>query len=99
LKCVEHSTGWAVQSGLWRGTINTTMYRVRLLRLLRLPVGSVAHWNYFAEFVYGSLHSRVSTDNRIGTEGAKALADALKDNTTLTSLSLYLGGEYSLFRS
>jgi hypothetical protein len=78
---------------LWRGTINTTLYRVRLFRLLRLPVGSVAHWNCFAEFVFGSLHSGVSVDNRIGAEGAKALGDALKDNTTLTSLSLGLRSE------
>jgi hypothetical protein len=79
--------------GLWRGTIHTTMYRVRLLRLLRLPVGSVARWNCFAEFVFGSLHSGVSVVNNIGDEGAKALGDALKGNTTLTSLSLDLRGE------
>jgi hypothetical protein len=78
------------QSGLGRTTVHTTVYRVRLLRL---PVGSVAHWNCFAEFVLGSLHSGVSVDNRIGAEGAKALGDALKDNTTLTSLSLVLTGE------
>jgi hypothetical protein len=66
------------------------MYRVRLLRLLRLPVGSVTHWNCFAEFAFGSLHSGVSAVNGIGDEGAKALGDALKDNTTLTSLSLNL---------
>jgi hypothetical protein len=69
------------------------MYQVRLLRLLRLPVGSVAHWNCFAEFVFGSFHSGVSVDNRIGAEGANALGDALKDNTTLTSFSLNLKGE------
>jgi hypothetical protein len=44
----------------------------------------------FAEFVFGSPHSGVSADNEIGAEGAKALSDALKDNTTLTSLSLDL---------
>jgi hypothetical protein len=37
----------------------------------------------------------VSVGNSIGTEGAKALGDALKDNSTLTSLSLDLGGEYT----
>jgi hypothetical protein len=56
-----------------------------------LRVGSVAHWNCFAEFE--SLHSGVSVDNQFGAEGAKALGDALKDNTTLTSLSLDLSGE------
>jgi hypothetical protein len=64
-----------------------------LFRLLRLPVGSVAHWNCFAEFVFGSLHSGVSVDNRIGDEGVKAVGDALKDNISLTSLSLNLQGE------
>jgi hypothetical protein len=38
--------------------------------------GSVAHRNCFAEFVFESLHSGVSVDNRIGDEGAKALGDA-----------------------
>jgi hypothetical protein len=38
----------------------------------------------------------VRVDNRIGDEGAKALGDALKDNTMLTSLSLNLGGEVIL---
>jgi hypothetical protein len=83
------------QSGLWRTTIHTTMYRVRLLRF---PVGSVAHWNCVAEFVFGSLQSGVSVDNEIGAEGAKALGDALKDNTTLTSLSLDLYSELCWFR-
>jgi hypothetical protein len=69
------------------------MYRVRLLRLLRLPVGSVAHCKCFAEVVFVSLPSGVSLGNRIGDEGAKALGDALKDNTTLSSLSLNLQGE------
>jgi hypothetical protein len=90
LKCVVRSTGWTVQSGLWRTTIHTTMYRVRLLRL---PVGSVAHCNCVAEFVFGSLHSGESIDSQISDEGAKALGDALKDNTTLTSLTLDLTGE------
>jgi hypothetical protein len=44
------------------------------------------------------LHSGVSVGNRIGAEGAKALCDALKDNATLTSLSLNLSGEQSWFR-
>jgi hypothetical protein len=66
------------------------MYRVRLLRL---PVGSVAHWNCFSEFVFGSLHSDVYVVNEIGGKGAKALGDALKDNSTLPSLSLNLAGE------
>jgi hypothetical protein len=66
------------------------MYQVRLLRF---PVGSVAHWNCVAEFVFGSLLGCVFVDNRIGAEGAKALGDALKDNTTLTSLSLDLYSE------
>jgi hypothetical protein len=47
----------------------------------------------FSEFVFGSLHSGVFVDNEIDTEGAKALGDALKDTTTLTSLSLSLGCE------
>jgi hypothetical protein len=55
--------------------------------------GSVAHWNCFAEFVFESLHSDVSIGNRIGDEGTKALGNALKENSTLTSLSLDLGGE------
>jgi hypothetical protein len=54
---------------------------------------SVAHRNWFAEFVFGSLHSGVSVGNEIGDEGAKALGDALKDNSTLTSLSLKLFSE------
>jgi hypothetical protein len=37
-----------------------------------------------------ALHSGVSVGNEIGPEGAKALGDALKNNTTLTSLSLNL---------
>jgi hypothetical protein len=49
------------------------------------PIGAV-----FAEFVFGSLHSGVSVVNDIGDEGAKALGDSLKDNTTLTLLSLNL---------
>jgi hypothetical protein len=61
--------------------------------MLRLPVGSVAHWNWFAEFVFESLHSGVYVVNGIGAEGAKALGGALKGNTTLTSLSLDLGSE------
>jgi hypothetical protein len=64
---------------------------VRLLRLLH--VGSVAHWNCFAEFGFGSLHLGVSVDNELGADGAKALGDSLKDNTTLTSLSLNLQRE------
>jgi hypothetical protein len=68
------------------------MYRVRLLRLLRLPFGVAAHLNWFAELVFESLHTNM-LDNRIGPEGANALADALKDNTTLPSLSLSLAGE------
>jgi hypothetical protein len=40
----------------------------------------------------------VSVDNGIGDEGANALGDALKDNTTLTSLSLNVYREYSWFR-
>jgi hypothetical protein len=47
----------------------------------------------FAEFVFESLHSGVSVVNDIGDEGGKALGGALKDNTTLTSLSLNLGSE------
>jgi hypothetical protein len=85
---------WTVQSGLWRGTSNVTMYRVRLLRLLRLlrlPFGVAVHLNWFAELVFESLHTDM-LDNRIGPKGAKALGDAMKDNTTLTSLSLNLAG-------
>jgi hypothetical protein len=54
---------------------------------------SVAHCNWFAEFVFVSLHSGVSVGNRIGAEGAEALGDALKNNSTLSSLSLNLQGE------
>jgi hypothetical protein len=39
----------------------------------------------------------VPVGNEIGADGAKALAAALKDNTTLTSLSLNLSGEQSWF--
>jgi hypothetical protein len=84
---------WSVQSGLWRGTRNTTMYRVCLLRLLRMPVGVVAHLNWFAELVFESLHLGVSVGSSIGQLGVKALGEALMDNTTLTSLSLSLAGE------
>jgi hypothetical protein len=35
----------------------------------------------------------MSVGNEIGDEGAKAVGDALKDSTTLTSLSLNLGSE------
>jgi hypothetical protein len=48
------------------------------------------HWNCFAEFIVGFLHSGVSVDSYLFAEGAKVLADALKNNTTLTSLSLDL---------
>jgi hypothetical protein len=65
---------------------------VRLLRLLRLPFGVAANLNWCAELVFESLHADM-LDNRIGPEGAKALGDALKDNTTLASLSLILAGE------
>jgi hypothetical protein len=54
---------------------------------------TVAHWNRFGEFVFGSLHSGASVDNEIGPEGAKTLGDALKNNTTLTSFSLNLDCE------
>jgi hypothetical protein len=66
---------------------------VRLFRLLRLPVGSVAHWNCFAEFFFGTLPSGVFVGNRFSDEGAKALGDALKENTTVTSLLLNFRGE------
>jgi hypothetical protein len=89
---------WLFKVDCGEARSNTTMYRVRLRRLLRLPVGSVARWNWFAEFVFGSPHSGVSVANGIGAEGANALGDALKDNTTLTSLSLNLYCEYSWFR-
>jgi hypothetical protein len=56
-----------------------------------------AHWNCFAEFVFESLHSGVSVANEIGNGGAKAVGDALKDNTTLSSLSLNLQGEFFFF--
>jgi hypothetical protein len=47
---------------------------------------------------YLDLYARVgvSVGNRISAEGAK-VGDALKDNTTLTSFSLDLGGEQSWF--
>jgi hypothetical protein len=61
--------------------------------VLSAIVAIVAHWNCFAELVFESLHSGVSVVNRIGAEGAKALGDALKDRTTLTSLSLNLACE------
>jgi hypothetical protein len=54
---------------------------------------SVAHWSWFAEIVFVSLHLGVSVGNIIGDEGAKALGDALKGNSTLCLLSLYLQGE------
>jgi hypothetical protein len=57
-----------------------------------------ARLDCFAEFVLVSLHSGVLAGNRIGDEGVKALGDALKDNTTLSSLSLNLHGEWLLFR-
>jgi hypothetical protein len=52
-----------------------------------------AHCNCFAEFVIGSLRWGVSVDTEIGAEGMNALGDALRDNTTLTSLSLNLQRE------
>jgi hypothetical protein len=64
---------------------------------ITLQTDSVAHWNCFVEFIiFGSLHSDVSVVNEIGAEGAKALGDALKDNTTLSSLSPNLQGEWLL---
>jgi hypothetical protein len=39
------------------------------------------------------LSTRVCLGNRIGTEGAKALSDALRGDTTLASLSLSLGSK------
>jgi hypothetical protein len=60
--------------------------------------GRAAHWNCFAELVFESLHTDVSVDNQIDDEGARALGDALKDNTTLTSFSLELYCEWSWFR-
>jgi hypothetical protein len=47
---------------------------------------------------YLCLRSGKFGGNQIGPRGAKALGDALKDNTTLTSLSLDLSGEQSWFR-
>jgi hypothetical protein len=44
----------------------------------------------FAEFAFGSLRSGISIGNEISAAGAKALGDALKDNSTLASLSLTL---------
>jgi hypothetical protein len=83
--------------GLWRATINATsassgnavivMIKGSLYDYL---ADSVSHWNCFSEFAFGSLHSGVSIGNRIGAEGVKALGDALKDNSTLASLSLTL---------
>jgi hypothetical protein len=67
-------------------------YRV-LSAIVAIVLSTVAHRNCFAEFVFESLHSGVSVGNRIHAEGAKALGDALKENTTLTSLSLDLRGE------
>jgi hypothetical protein len=40
----------------------------------------------------------VPIGNRFGDEGGKAVGDALKDNTTLSSLSLNLQGEWLLLR-
>jgi hypothetical protein len=63
-------------------------------------VVSEAAWPFclfvFAEFVCVSVHTRVSVDNKIGAEGAKALGNALKDTTTLASLWLDLRGEWIL---
>jgi hypothetical protein len=53
------------------------------------PFGTVFLNSYWSL----STHSGVSVDNRLGAEGAKVVGDALKGNITLTSLSLYLGGE------
>jgi hypothetical protein len=50
-------------------------------------------------FLFGSLYLLVSVDNRLGAEGANALGDGLKGNTTLTSLRLTLQGEWFLFKS
>jgi hypothetical protein len=54
---------------------------------------SVAHCNCLAEYGLEFIFPQVSLVNEIGDEGAKALGDALKGNTTLTSLSLNLAGE------
>jgi hypothetical protein len=48
--------------------------------------------NCFAEFIFGTLPG-VFEGNELGDEGVKALGDALKENTTVTSLSLNLRGE------
>jgi hypothetical protein len=63
-----------------------------IVALVIILADTADHWNCFAESVLGSLHSGVSVGNGIGDEGAKALGNALKDNTTLSSLSLYLEG-------
>jgi hypothetical protein len=52
------------------------------------PIGTVLLNSYL------DLSTRVwFVDNRIGDEGAKALGDALKDSSTLTSLLLELNSE------
>jgi hypothetical protein len=52
------------------------------------PIGTVSLKSYWGLSTRG-----VSVVNGIGAEGAKALGNALKDNTTMTSLSLNLGSE------
>jgi hypothetical protein len=59
------------------------------VQFLQLPVKQHRQLELVLLNSYLDLSTRgVSADNGIGTEGAKALGDALKDNTTLTSLSL-----------
>jgi hypothetical protein len=89
---VRVTTGWTVQSGLC-GVYNHYWHVIVAIALWTV---CVAHWNWIAELgIWISPPGRcvcvcMCVDTRIGDEGVKALGDALKDNTTLTSLSLYL---------
>jgi TRAP-type C4-dicarboxylate transport system permease small subunit len=91
LEYVCNTTGWTVASRLWRTTINATNVSSALVAITlptaSLPIGTGLLKSYL------DLSTRVSVANILGDEGAKALGDALKDNPTLSSLSLSLQGE------
>jgi hypothetical protein len=79
---------------VWKSMISTTKCIERAIVVsVRFPCClpfTAVLLNYFS-------HSCVLAGNQIGDDGAKALGDALKDNTTLTSLWLSLRGEWLLF--
>jgi hypothetical protein len=92
LKCVERCTGRTVLRVDWeepRSIPPCIECACCDCLLAASPIGTGLLNSYL------DLSTRVCAfvGNGIGAEGAKALGDALKDNTTLTSLNLALRGE------